>query len=233
MAPAGVESVQIDVFISRTSIILAPEATPYLTALYREVSTQIQYDYPTTVPTNSSYFQSSSTLPGFVPSSLTTIVISKTATVTLTTIALISSESTIETLAPTEAPFLPSTSTNINLSIGQIAGVVLGAIIGLMLFVLIFYLLLTRAKWVGQLAHWRLEIQEKKYCYPSKRPLRRTERSSANTRRAGEGKQTRLKRMARGPLAPIPTMSGKQPGSNEIARRQRVAKRGRRTGGRR
>ncbi|KAI1200814.1 hypothetical protein F5X97DRAFT_339970 [Nemania serpens] len=214
MAPAVVQSVQTNVFVSRNNI-LTLEATPYLIALHGEVSATIQYDYPTTAPKNSSGYQSSSTVSGSVPAGLATIVISKTATITLTTTALITSESTSEAPAPTEAPLLPSTSTNIDLSAGQIAGIVLGAITGLVLFVLMFYLLLTRAKWVGRLALWRLEMQEKKYRYQSNRPIRKAARSSTNTRRIGNRRQTRLKRMANRPRGPIPITSGlKQPDSN-------------------
>lgn len=195
-----------------------------------EVSTPIQHEYPTIAPKNSSDYDPSSTVRGSFPDGLATVVVSKAATITLTAIALITSEGTAETLAPTEAPLLSSESTNIDLSAGQIAGVVLGAITSLMLLVLMFYLLLTRARWVGRLDLWRLEVREK-YRYRSKRPPRRATRSSVNTRWIGDGRQTRLNRMAKRPLASIPTSSRwKQPGSNERASRQSAGKRGHRVG---
>ncbi|KAI1112982.1 hypothetical protein F5Y14DRAFT_232426 [Nemania sp. NC0429] len=211
-----------------SSLVLTPEAAPYLTALRMEVSASVQYDYPTTAPTNSSYYQPSGTEPGSVLTELTTVVISNTATVTLTTIVPIISGSTLETLAPTEAPSLPSRSTNINLSAGQIAGIVLGAITGLILCVLIFYLVLTRARWVGKLAQWRLKEQEKRYRRRVRRQTERDPRVSGNARRIRNRKRTR--RRARRPLAPMPTVSVWMPWhSDERMRRRNAVRRGHKT----
>ncbi|KAI0471431.1 hypothetical protein F4859DRAFT_485635 [Xylaria cf. heliscus] len=160
-----------------------------------------QDDYPTISIANSSYYQLSSITPGFSPISLTTIVISRTATITLTTVALITSESTVTTVAPLSAPLLSSEPTKVTLSPSNIAGIVVGTIAGLLVFVLLFYLLLTRAKWLIRLSNYRLQRQEQEYRRKrprrpkqAKRPAENATRNSRIERSTGDGRRTELKR---------------------------------------
>ncbi|KAI0451041.1 hypothetical protein F5B21DRAFT_507572 [Xylaria acuta] len=165
---------------------------------------QDQDDYPTTNTANLSYYQSASIPPKFSPTSLTTIVLSRTATITLTTIALITGESIITTAAPLSAPLLSSKPANIVLSPGNIAGVIVGAIAGLLIFVLLFYLLLTRAKWLIRFANYRLERKEKEHRRKRPRPHKRAKKPADNATRSlrsgrstSDGKQTEPKQVAK------------------------------------
>ncbi|KAI3326204.1 hypothetical protein HD806DRAFT_532853 [Xylariaceae sp. AK1471] len=180
-----------------SQVVLTHEDTSDLVRLTIEVPAPIrdEWDYPTTGTMNSSSCMPSSTTPLHTQTSLKTIIISRTATITSTTIALITSESTIMALAPTEAPLLSTTAAKIVLSPGKIAGIVLGSITGLLLFVLLFYFLLTRAKWVARFSHYRLEGKEKMYRKQARRRPRRTTkppenlvRKSTSARNTGNGK---------------------------------------------
>ncbi|KAH8164456.1 hypothetical protein CIB48_g3790 [Xylaria polymorpha] len=157
--------------------------------------------YPTTSTANSSYYQSTSTTLEFSPISLTTIVISRTATITLTTIALITSEGIITTIAPLSAPLLSSQPAKVTLSPANIAGIVVGAIAGLLVLVVLFYLLLTRAKWLVRFSNYRLEKKEKEYRRKKrrsqkrgKRPAEKVHRNSRNKSRTSDGRQKESQR---------------------------------------
>ncbi|KAI1439107.1 hypothetical protein GGR50DRAFT_634936 [Xylaria sp. CBS 124048] len=92
----------------------------------------------------------------------------------LTTIAAVTSETTVTALPPTEAPLLSSSqSSTTALSPGKIAGIVLGSITGLLLLLLLVYLLLTRARWVARMAALRLEEHEEKHRKRARRGSRR------------------------------------------------------------
>ncbi|KAI1745048.1 hypothetical protein F4680DRAFT_404088 [Xylaria scruposa] len=160
-----------------------------------------QDDYPTRITASRSYCQLLSTTPEFSPTSLTTIVISRTAIITLTTIT---SESTVTTVAPTEAPLLSSKPVKIVLSSGKIAGIVVGATTGLLVLVLLFYLLLTRARWLTRFAKYRLERKEKEYRKRkaqrpkrAKKPTDNTIRSLNKEKNTANRKQTQHKRVVK------------------------------------
>ncbi|KAI0417166.1 hypothetical protein F5X98DRAFT_387442 [Xylaria grammica] len=159
-------------------LVLMPEDKPNLTRLSVEVRTPIrdEHHYSIASTTSLSYYDPIGTAPTSNPSSLETVIISTTKTITLTTIALVTSENTLRLQEPTEAPLLSSTSTNIELSPGQIAGIAVGALASVLLLVLLVYLILTRAKWVDLVDKWRLEIREKKHIKESTRRLKKTAR---------------------------------------------------------
>ncbi|KAI8953572.1 hypothetical protein F4801DRAFT_576463 [Xylaria longipes] len=183
MAAAVIETIETKVLVPRMSIVTSEDIS-YSTHPSTEIPVR---DYPTTRTANLSYYQSTSTTPGLSPTSLTTIVISKTATFTLTTVALITSESTITTVAPLSAPLLSSKPASIVLSPGKIIGIVVGAVVGLLIFVLLFYLLLTRAKWLIRFANYRLERKEKEHRRKKPRLPKRTKQPAENTPRSLRG----------------------------------------------
>ncbi|KAI0102774.1 hypothetical protein GGR51DRAFT_573809 [Nemania sp. FL0031] len=162
-----------------------------------------EQDYDSTTSTKSlSYYSTNSTAPVSNSNNLRTIYISRTATIILTTIELITGGSTVATLAPTETPFLLPASTNIHLSPGQIAGIVLGTIIFLLITILIVYLLLTRAKWMGKLKNWRPKQREEKNRRKTRPPLNKatnpTEKhveNPARTKRLNDRRQMGAKWM--------------------------------------
>ncbi|KAI1756351.1 hypothetical protein F4782DRAFT_526905 [Xylaria castorea] len=194
MAGALSETVETRALISGTSTVLTQGDVSYSLRPSMEMPTRDQHDYPTRSTANSSYYQSTSTTPGFSPTSLTTIVISRTATITLTTIAFITSESTITAVTPPKAPLLSSTPVNIVLSPGKIAGIVVGAIAGLLILVLLFYLLLTRAKWLTRFADYRLERKEKEYHRKKAHPPKRAKKPADNAIRSLESRKSAVDR---------------------------------------
>ena len=102
-----------------------------------------QHDYPTTNTTVTSYYQHSSPAPTSPLTTLTTLTISKTATVTITSVEFITSQSTFAAPAPTSAPAV--SSTDVGSSPGKIAGAILGAIFGtILLLIFILYLFYIR-----------------------------------------------------------------------------------------
>ncbi|KAK5634642.1 hypothetical protein RRF57_010355 [Xylaria bambusicola] len=102
--------------------------------------------YPTTNMTITSYYQHSTTAPISPLTTLTTIIISKTATITLTTVELVTTKSTLTAPVATHAPSL--SSTDVSLPPEKIIGTVLGVLFGILLLVFIFYLLLIPgSKW--------------------------------------------------------------------------------------
>ncbi|GAP89567.2 hypothetical protein SAMD00023353_3800880 [Rosellinia necatrix] len=159
----------------RSRIAPTPEGTSFLAPLAFEapIGIRSEDDYPTSSK-SPLYNQSTSLAPGYILSSLTTVVVSRTTTVTLTTVALVTSEITITTPALTGAPMLSSTPTYVVLSAGQIAGIILGVITGLVLFTVLFYLFLTRAKWVPRTTGYWIERREGRYRDKSKRQPRET-----------------------------------------------------------
>ncbi|KAI0911288.1 hypothetical protein F4823DRAFT_636601 [Ustulina deusta] len=194
MAPAVTETVETKVVVSRISI---PTLEDIRFPVEVPMPIRDEQDYLTTSTTNSYYYyQPISATSTSTVTDQTTIVVSKTATITLTTIALITSKSTVTALQSTEAPLLSSTSTNIVLPPRTIAGIVLGALAGLLLFVLIFYLLLTRSEWVAWFSHCclkgpeNIDVEEpergpRKLTKPAKKSVRKT----ARARHAGDGKR--------------------------------------------
>ncbi|KAI0855251.1 hypothetical protein F4860DRAFT_520055 [Xylaria cubensis] len=203
MARASSKAAETRVLISESSVVVQ-EGVSYSPRPSIKIPIRDQDDYPTISTANSSYCQSTSTIPGFSPTSLTTIVILKTATITLTTIAFVTSESTITTVAPTEAPLSSSKPVKIVLSSGKIAGIVGGSITGLLILVLLFYLLLTRVKWLTRLAKYRLERKEKEY-YKRKaqrpkranKPTDNTIRNSYKKKNTVDRKQSQYKRVVK------------------------------------
>ncbi|KAI2623752.1 hypothetical protein GGS21DRAFT_331273 [Xylaria nigripes] len=167
-------------------------------------------DY-TTSRNISSYYESmtsASTAAGYTATSLVTIIISEVATITSTSIALMTSESTIAALAPTEAPLTSAPSATIIFSPGQIAGIVVGAITGLLFLVLLFYLLLTREKWVARIAHLRLKKKEQ---VNDKKPRRGSERNgkSAGAPMRKPAHRKTVKERQAGPTRPAKTRPAK------------------------
>ncbi|KAJ2991430.1 hypothetical protein NUW58_g286 [Xylaria curta] len=218
MALAATEA-KTDVFMTSTRIRSLKE-TPYITRLSMQMQIQDELEHSTTGTSNSSFNQSASTTPTFTPIGLTTIIVSRTATITLTNVALITSESTVTTSLPTEAPLVLAGPTTNVLSPGKIAGIVLGAVGGLLLFVLLFYLLLTRARCVDWLAHYRLEKQEKQH-RATKPPARTSTKKPAEkvtpnwdcTRGTGDGR--------RGNTCPTTIPVAPDPRQHESDRRRR------------
>ncbi|KAJ3573328.1 hypothetical protein NPX13_g4741 [Xylaria arbuscula] len=101
-----------------------------------------KHDYPIANTTITSYYQHSSTTPAPHLTTLTTVVISKTATLTLTTVELITSRSTVVAPAPTYAPAL--SSTDVGLPPGKITGIGLGVLFGIILIMFTYYTFIIR-----------------------------------------------------------------------------------------
>ncbi|KAI0438877.1 hypothetical protein F4803DRAFT_533574 [Xylaria telfairii] len=175
--------------------VLTPDEIPCSVRLSMKMAILGKDDYPITSAANLSYYHSTSTAPEFSPTSFTTIIISRTAAITLTTIVLITSGNTITTTAPLSAPFLSSQPAKVILSPANIAGIIVGVIAGLLVLVALFYLLLTRAKWLIRFSNYRLEKKEKEYRRKKrrsqkggKRPAEKMHRTSGSKSRTSDGR---------------------------------------------